>query len=70
MMNHETTPFSSRVAETVVYLSDGSSAKEVARKMGITPGTVRNYIHEAKLIAGTRTTTGLVAKALRKGWIE
>lgn len=64
-------PLTRRELSVVHLLSLGMTAKEIARETVTSPNTVNNYIVLAKAKAGgNMTATGLVAKALREGWIE
>lgn len=63
-------PFSPRELEAVKYLADGLIAKTIAFKMGITEPGVNNLLKIARLKAGKHTATGLVAHAIREGWIS
>lgn len=58
-----------RILEVIGLLSEGFTAKEIARKLNITPNTVNSYIQSARDITGARNTTSMVVQAMRKGWI-
>jgi len=47
----------------------GASNKEIALELGLSPGTVRNYLHEAaqKLGAGNRIEATRIARG--NGWL-
>lgn len=63
-------PLPSRMIEIVSLIADGLSAKEISKKLGISPNTVNSYIAVAMAHACVHRSTALVATALRKGWIE
>ncbi|MDS9771916.1 helix-turn-helix transcriptional regulator, partial [Pseudomonas aeruginosa] len=46
------------------------TAKEVARRMGIAPGTVEKRLDDAKFKLGVRSVRGLVLEAFRRGIIS
>jgi two-component system response regulator DesR len=48
---------------------EGLSSYEISRKLGLSEGTVRNYLSEAisKLGAGNRVEAARIARA--KGWL-
>jgi two-component system, NarL family, response regulator DesR len=63
------TPLSEREREVLVLAEQGQSNKEIAEALGLSPGTVRNYLHEAtqKLGAGNRIEATRIARA--NGWL-
>lgn len=63
-------PLPPRITEVVSLIADGLTAKEIAKRLGISPTTIGNYIASAMAITGVHRSTALVAKALREGWIE
>lgn len=63
-------PFSRDMLSIIKDLSDGKSAKEIAISKGVPQVALYNAVASAKDDVGVRTTTQLVAKAIRKGWIE
>ncbi|KNY13106.1 hypothetical protein AKG11_31025 [Shinella sp. SUS2] len=63
-------PLPPRITEVVSLIADGLTAKEIAKRLGISPTTIGNYIATAMAITGVHRSTALVATALRKGWIE
>lgn len=63
-------PLSERQLEAVRKASEGKITKTIAHEMGTSLNVIGQYLHISRLKAGTETTTGLVAKAIREGWIE
>lgn len=63
-------PLTGRQIEAVTLLADGLSAKEIAIQWGQSYHWVNNCIYDAMKVSGTSKSTGLVAMALRKGWIQ
>jgi two-component system, NarL family, response regulator DesR len=63
------TPLSEREREALVLAEQGQSNKEIAEALGLSPGTVRNYLHEAaqKLGASNRIEATRIARA--NGWL-
>lgn len=63
-------PLSKRELDVVREVAAGKSAKEAARDLSISHNVVTNYLQIAKLKCGTgKNVTGLVAKAVREGWV-
>ncbi len=65
----EPNPLSPREQEALRLAGEGLSAKEVARRLGLSPGTVRNLLSEAYLKLGARNRLEAWRKAREKGWI-
>lgn len=63
-------PLTTRELECVRGIADGGSQKSVARDLGISPHVVGSYLEKARFRTQIGTTAGLVALAIRKGWIE
>jgi two-component system response regulator DesR len=63
------TPLSEREREALALAERGRSNKEIADALGLSPGTVRNYLHEAaqKLGASNRIEATRIARA--NGWL-
>ncbi len=61
---------SDRQARMLTLFADGFSAKEVAALMGLSHGTVRNYMYVISGKLNTIGRTASVAKALRRGLIR
>lgn len=62
-------PLSERERMVLRLAEEGLSNKEIARRLELAPGTVRNYLADAasKLGAGNRIEAGRVARA--RGWL-
>lgn len=62
-------PLNEREREILRCAEDGLGNKEIARKLGLSPGTVRNYLSEAgqKLQASNRIEAGRAARLA--GWL-
>jgi two-component system response regulator DesR len=65
----EPDPLSERERQALRLAEQGKSAKQIAMALGLSPGTARNYLHEAsqKLGAGNRIEAARIARA--KGWL-
>ncbi len=59
-----------RELEATLYAAADLTAKEIARLMGITPGTVSKRLDDAKFKLGVRSVRGLVMEAYRRGLIR
>ena len=62
-------PLSERERAVLRLAEEGRSNKEIADALGLSPGTVRNYLHEAagKLGADNRVEAARIARA--NGWL-
>ena len=62
-------PLGEREREVLRRAEHGQSNKEIAQALALSPGTVRNYLHEAaqKLGAGNRIEATRIARA--NGWL-
>ncbi|GIL41783.1 response regulator transcription factor [Roseiterribacter gracilis] len=62
-------PLNDREREVLRLSEHGNSSKQIAAILGLSPGTVRNYLHEAaqKLGAGNRIDAVRVAR--QNGWL-
>lgn len=58
-----------RELDVVRLLADGASAKEIARRLYLTEGTVRNYTSSLISKCGARNRVDLVRIADERGWI-
>lgn len=55
-----------RELEATLLAADELSAKEIARVMGIAPGTVQKRLDDARFKLGAKTVRGLVLEAFRR----
>jgi DNA-binding NarL/FixJ family response regulator len=55
---------SSRESEVLAMLADGMTGEEIARRLVLSPETVRTHVRNAMLKLDMRTRTGAVVKAL------
>lgn len=58
-----------RELEATLYAADDLTAKEIARLMGVAPGTVSKRLDDARFKLGVRSVRGLVMEAFRRGLI-
>lgn len=58
-----------RGVQCVVLAATGKSGKQIARELGISPGTVTNRMADARLHLKATNRTELVAKAVAAGII-
>jgi DNA-binding CsgD family transcriptional regulator len=56
-----------REARIVELVANGSSSKEVAQVLAISPSTVETHLESAKLKLGARTRPNLIARAIASG---
>jgi two-component system, NarL family, response regulator DesR len=65
----EPDPLTSRERQVLRLAGDGSTSKDIASKLGLSEGTVRNYLSEgiSKLGAANRVDAARIART--KGWL-
>jgi DNA-binding CsgD family transcriptional regulator len=51
-----------REREILLWVGDGMSNKEIARQLGLSPGTVKLHVHSIFSKTGTRSRYALVAQ--------
>lgn len=62
-------PLTAREAEILSLAAQGVPVKEIAPKLSLSPGTVRNYVSRIIAKTGARTRIEAVRIALESGWI-
>ena len=65
----EADPLTDRERQVLRYAGEGDSGAEIAGRLSLSEGTVRNYLSEAisKLGANNRTEAARIAR--QKGWL-
>ena len=65
----EADPLTDRERQVLRYAGEGDSSADIAGRLGLSEGTVRNYLSEAisKLGAANRTEAARIAR--QKGWL-
>ncbi len=65
----EVDPLTERERQVLRYAGDGATGAEIAQKLNLSEGTVRNYLSEAisKVGASNRTEAARIAR--QKGWL-
>lgn len=63
-------PLNDREKEIITAMADGLTAKEISRKIGVDPRTIYEAVRYARGKTDTKSGAGLVAKAIREGWIQ
>jgi two-component system response regulator DesR len=65
----ESDPLTDRERQVLRYAGEGDSSAEIADRLKLSEGTVRNYLSEAisKLGASNRTEAARIAR--QKGWL-
>jgi two-component system, NarL family, response regulator DesR len=62
-------PFTPREAHVLRLASKGATGPEIARRLSLSPGTVRNYLSNAMTKTGARTRIDAVRIATESGWL-
>jgi two-component system response regulator DesR len=62
-------PLTPRQLEVLRLAADGAAGSEIARRLRLSPGTVRNHLAKAISKAGARTTVDAVRIAREAGWL-
>jgi two-component system response regulator DesR len=62
-------PLTARERDVLVAASPGTTVSEIARKLFLSEGTVRNYLSAAIAKTGTRNRAGAVRTANERGWL-
>lgn len=69
MIFQQENPLSEREREVLLAVSEGLSSKEIAEKLFLTNGTVRNYVSEILNKLAVKNRIEAVSLAKEKGWI-
>lgn len=70
MLNQQANPLTEREREVLAAVGLGLSSKEIADKLFLTNGTVRNYISEILNKIDAKNRIEAVAIAKEKGWLQ
>jgi two-component system response regulator DesR len=62
-------PLTSREREVLLLVTDGTPTKEIAARLFLTDGTVRNYLSRITAKTGARTLIEAVRRAQKAGWV-
>ncbi|WP_432564053.1 response regulator [Kineococcus sp. SYSU DK003] len=62
-------PLTAREADVLELAADGAGVEEIAVKVSLSPGTVRNHLSSASGKLGAANRHEAVAKARKAGWI-
>jgi len=62
-------PLTDRECEVLRLVTTGATAKEIARKLSLSAGTVRNYLSHILNKTGSRSRIEAIRKAQEAGWI-
>jgi len=65
----ERDPLTDRERQVLRLAGDGLSSTRIARTLGLSPGTVRNYLSEAIAKTGARNRVEAARIAREKGWL-
>ena len=65
----ERDPLADRDRKVLRLAERGLSAKDIAAELGLSPGTTRNYLHEASQKVGARNRIEAARIARAKGWL-
>jgi two-component system response regulator DesR len=63
------TPLTRREQEVLLLVTEGRPTKEIAAKLCLTAGTVRNYMSRIIAKTGARTLIEAVRRAQESGWV-
>jgi two-component system response regulator DesR len=62
-------PFTPREAHVLRLVADGASGQEIARRLSLSPGTVRNYLSNVMTKTGARNRIDAIRIANESGWL-
>ena len=66
---HGVSPLTARERDVLVAARSGATAAEIAQKLFLSEGTVRNYLSAAITKAGGRNRAEAVRAAVERGWL-
>jgi two-component system response regulator DesR len=66
----QTCPLTPRQLEVIALAADGLTMDQIGSRLYLSVDTVRTHSKDAMRRSGLHSTTGLVALALRQGWIR
>lgn len=69
-LTHGESPLTPRETETLQALRGGRTTADAARVLGLSQGTVRNYVSNAMEKTGARSATEAVVLAEKSGWLD
>jgi two-component system response regulator DesR len=64
-----TTPFTNREQEVLLLAAEGLPTKDIAARLFLTRGTVRNYLTRITAKTGARSLIEAVRRAQEMGWV-
>jgi two-component system response regulator DesR len=65
----DSNPFTPREEHVLKLAAAGASGPEIARRLSLSPGTVRNYLSNAMNKTGARTRIDAIRIATESGWL-
>lgn len=63
-------PLTERESEVLALVAEGKTTKEIAKKLYLTPGTVRNYISSILEKLGVGNRIEAISRFKEKGWFK
>lgn len=69
VLNAADTPFTNREQEVLLLATRGAPVKEIAARLFLTDGTVRNYLSRITAKSGARTLIEAIRLAEAAGWV-
>jgi two-component system, NarL family, response regulator DesR len=68
-LSASTNPLTRREQEVLLLVTEGTPTKEIATRLFLTDGTVRNYLSRITAKTGARTLIEAVRRAQEAGWV-
>jgi two-component system, NarL family, response regulator DesR len=68
-LDADPSPFTPREAHVLQLAAGGASGPEIARRLSLAPGTVRNYLSNAMVKTGARNRIDAIRIATESGWL-